>query len=281
MKKGLILEGGAMRGMFTCGVMDVMLENNITFDGTVGVSAGAILGCNIKSKQIGRGIRYSKKYCRDYRYGSMKSYRKTGNVYDVEFCYHKLPDELDVFDRTTYQNNPMEFYVTVTDVTTGKAIYHRCDTGIGEDVEWYRASASMPIVSKIVEIGEHKLLDGGIADSIPIRFMEEKGYDRNVVVLTQPLDYIKTKNKLLFLAKIKLRKYPNMIKAMADRHIRYNATTDYIKELERTGKVLVIRPPEPLNIGSTTDNPDELERVYQIGRKTGLEYIEKMKEFLR
>lgn len=280
MKKGLVMEGGAMRGMFTCGVMDVMLENGISFDGAVGVSAGAVLGCNYKSKQIGRGIRYSKKYCTDYRYGSWKSYRKTGDLYDVDFCYYKLPKELDVFDEATYANNPMEFYVTATDVTTGKAVYHKCDNGSGEDIEWFRASASMPIVSRIVEIGDNKLLDGGIADSIPIKFMQEKGYDKNVVILTQPADYLKTKNKFLPLARIKLRKYPEMIKAMSDRHFRYNDTTRYIREQEERGYIYVIRPPKALEIGSMEDNPDELERVYKIGRETGLRYISAIKEYL-
>lgn len=280
MKTGLVMEGGAMRGMFTCGVMDVMLENGISFDGAVGVSAGAVLGCNYKSKQIGRGVRYSKKYCTDYRYGSWKSYRKTGNLYDVDFCYYKLPGELDVFDREAYVNNPMEFYVTVTDVTTGKAIYHKCDNGIGEDIEWFRASASMPIVSEIVEIGGNKYLDGGIADSIPLRFMQEKGYERNVVILTQPADYVKKKNKFLPLARVKLRKYPEMIKAMADRHFRYNATTKYIREQEERGYVYVIRPPRPLEIGSMEDKPEELERVYQIGRETGNKYVSAIKNFL-
>ena len=274
------MEGGAMRGMFTCGVIDVMLENGITFDGAVGVSAGAVLGCNFKSKQVGRGVRYSKKYCTDYRYGSWKSYRKTGNMYDVDFCYYKLPGELDVFDNETYENNPMEFYVTVTDVTTGKAIYHKCDRASGEEVEWFRASASMPIVSKIVEIGNNKLLDGGIADSIPVRFMEEKGYDRNVVILTQPIDYVKHKNKILPIVRLKLRKYPEMIKAMANRHFRYNDTTRYIREQEEKGLLFVIRPPKSLDIGSIVDDPVELERVYKIGREVGEKNIARMKEFL-
>lgn len=280
MKTGLVMEGGAMRGMFTCGVMDVMLENGITFDGAVGVSAGAVLGCNYKSKQIGRGFRYSKKYCKDYRYGSWKSYRKTGDLYDVEFCYKTLPSELDVFDRDTFSGNPMEFYVTTTDVKTGKAIYHKCIDGGSEDIEWFRASASMPIVSRIVEIGDNKLLDGGIADSIPIRFMQENGYDRNVIILTQPADYVKRKNKLMPVARVKLRKYPELIKSMADRHFRYNETTRYIREQEDRGFVYVIRPPKALEIGSMEDKPEELERVYKIGRETGEKYISAVREFL-
>ena len=181
------MEGGAMRGMFTCGVIDVMQEAGITFDGAIGVSAGAVLGCNYKSEQIGRAYRYTRQYCKDYRYGSMKSFRKTGNAYDVDFCYHEIPEKLDVFDKEAFKANPMIFYAVATDVVTGKAVYHKCSDGEREDIEWLRASASMPLVSRVVNINGHNLLDGGIGDSIPLKFMEEQGFDRNVVILTQPL----------------------------------------------------------------------------------------------
>ena len=189
------MEGGAMRGMFTCGVIDVMQEAGITFDGAIGVSAGAVLGCNYKSEQIGRAYRYTRQYCKDYRYGSMKSFRKTGNAYDVDFCYHEIPEKLDVFDKEAFKANPMIFYAVATDVVTGKAVYHKCSDGEREDIEWLRASASMPLVSRVVNINGHNLLDGGIGDSIPLKFMEEQGFDRNVVILTQPLHYVKQKNK--------------------------------------------------------------------------------------
>lgn len=280
MRKGLVMEGGAMRGMFTCGVIDVFLENGITFDGAVGVSAGAVLGCNYKSGQIGRGVRYSMKYCKDYRYGSFESFRKTGDLYDVDFCYHELPDVLDVFDKEAFTNNPMEFYVTCTNVETGKAVFHKCKTGGPEDINWFRASASMPLVSRIVEVKEYKLLDGGIADSIPLKFMEKKGFERNVVILTQPLDYRKKKNKLLPVARINLKDYPMMIKAMANRHMRYNRTLDYIMEKEAKGEVLVIRPKASLKIGKMEKNPEELKRVYEIGREVAMEQLEVLKKFL-
>ena len=189
------MEGGAMRGMFTCGVKDVMQEAGITFDGAIGVSAGAVLVCNYKSEQIGRAYRYTRQYCKDYRYGSMKSFRKTGNAYDVDFCYHEIPEKLDVFDKEAFKANPMIFYAVATDVVTGKAVYHKCSDGEREDIEWLRASASMPLVSRVVNINGHNLLDGGIGDSIPLKFMEEQGFDRNVVILTQPLHYVKQKNK--------------------------------------------------------------------------------------
>lgn len=281
MKKGLIMEGGAMRGMFTCGVIDVMMEHEMEFDGAVGVSAGAAFGCNYKSKQIGRPIRYNKKYCKDKRFGSFQSWLKTGDVFDKQFCYYDIPDQLDVFDSKTFQENPMEFHVVCTDVLTGKPVYYQCKDGKNIDVEWMRASASLPMISKIVEIGERKLLDGGIADSIPLQYFEGLGYDRNVVILTRPLDYIKEKNQLLPLARVMLRKYPNMIRAMAERHVHYNETTKYIREKELAGDIFVIRPKESLNISSMTTDPEELERVYQLGRKEAEEKLEQLKHFLK
>lgn len=171
-KKGLVMEGGAMRGMFTAGVIDVLLENNIVFDGAVGVSAGAVFGCNYKSKQIGRAIRYNKTYCNDPRYVSLRSFLQTGNLYNEQFAYHEVPEILDPFDSHTFASNPMEFYVVCTDMVTGNAVYHRCEHGTTEDIEWMRASSSMPLVSKVVKIDNLSLSDGGTADSIPIRFLE-------------------------------------------------------------------------------------------------------------
>ncbi len=279
--RGLILEGGAMRGMFTCGALDVFMEQGIVFDGMIGVSAGAVFGCNYKSRQPGRALRYNKRYCADKRYCSFDSLLRTGDLYNAEFCYHTLPTELDVFDTAAFQENPMAFYVTCTDVTTGKPVYHRCDNGDGEDILWMRASASMPLVSRVVEIGEEKLLDGGIADSVPLEYMESLGYRGNVVILTQPLDYVKKPNNLVPLARTLLRKYPKMVEAMAYRHLRYNQATAAIREKEEKGTVFVLRPPEALRIGSMEKNPEELERVYQIGRKTALDRLPALKAYLK
>lgn len=279
-KKGLILEGGSMRGMFSCGIIDVFIENGITFDGAVGVSAGAVFGCNLKSKQKGRALRYNKMFCKDKRYASMRNFIKTGDVYGADFCYHEIPDRLDVFDRETFASNPMEFYIVATDIETGRPVYHKCKDGGEEDLLWMRASASMPLASKIVEIGDRKLLDGGMADSIPVKFLERRGYDRNIAILTQPLDFEKKKNKYLGLIRVVYRKFPNLIKSMATRHLRYNRTTAYIRERELSGELFVIRPPEALNIGSVEHNPDELDRVYEIGRKVALERLDEIKAWL-
>lgn len=269
-----------MRGMFTCGVIDVMMEHGITYDGAIGVSAGAVFGCNYKSHQIGRPIRYNKKYCGDKRYASWRSFFKTGDLYGADFCYNELPFKLDLWNQKAFEENPMEFYVACTDVETGKAVYHLCGDGKDEDIQWMRASASMPLLSRIVEIESQKLLDGGIGDSVPLRFFESKGYNRNVVILTQPLDYIKEKNQFMPFARMVLRKYPKMIEAMADRHIRYNETIAYIRKKEEAGELFVIRPPEALHIGGMEKHPEELERVYQIGRRTGEACMKKLIAYL-
>lgn len=280
-KTGLVLEGGAMRGMFTAGVLDVMMKNGIDFDGAIGVSAGAAFGCNIKSRQPGRVIRYSTKYCTDWRFSSWKSFFKTGDLYGAEFCYKTIPYELDPMDFETFDKNPMEFYGVCTNVETGKPYYHRFSNGMGKDMYYFTASASMPVVSKIVEVDGHKLLDGGVADSIPIKFWEHKGYNKNVVVLTQPLEYIKKPNKMLPLIKAMYKQYPNMVEAVRVRHIHYNKTIKYIREKELKGDLFVIRPPKALEIGSMEHNPDELRRVYEIGIKTMESKLEDLKKYLK
>lgn len=280
MKTGLIMEGGAMRGMFTAGVTDVFMENNITFDGAIGVSAGAAFGCNYKSGQIGRAIRYNKKYCNDPRYVSFRSLLKTGDLYNEQFAYHELPYKLDKFDATAFSENPMKFYVVCTDVDTGKPVYHCCEKGDEEDIEWMRASASMPLVSKLIHIDGKALSDGGTADSIPIRYFEQIGYEKNVVVLTQPSGFVKKRNSLLPFLRIALRKQPKLLEALANRHNIYNETLTYLKKQEQSGKVFLIQPPEALNIGAVERKPEELERVYQIGRNEANRRLEQLHKFI-
>lgn len=278
-RSALVLEGGAMRGMFTCGVTDVLMENGITFDAASGISAGAVFGCNYKSRQIGRAIRYNKKYCKDKRYSSFRSLLKTGDFFGADFCYREIPDELDIFDRETFAKEPMEFYIGATDVLTGEIRYHRCTDGGAKDIEWMRASASMPILSRVVNIDGYQLLDGGISDAIPYSYMEELGYRRNVIVLTQPEGYEKKKSsKVLF--KMFLRKYPAIVKAMGNRHIMYNRQLEEVKKKEITGEAIVIRPPEDLHIGRTSKKPEELERVYQIGRAEASRRLNDIRDFL-
>lgn len=280
MKYGLVLEGGAMRGLFTAGVIDVLMENGVAFDGAVGVSAGAAFGCNYKSGQPRRVIRYNTRFCRDKRYCSVRSLIKTGDMFGADFCYHEIPEKLDIFDFETYKSSPMEFYVVCTDVTTGKPIYHRCDTMDRHELEWLRASAFMPMAAKIVSIDGCDMLDGGISDSVPLKFMEDSGYDRNVVVLTQPRDYTKEKNKLMPLLKSVYKKYPELLKTMENRHKMYNSELNYVRRAEHEKRALVIAPEMKLPIGRVEHDPDVLREVYRLGRKAGVRNLAQVQKFM-
>lgn len=280
MKTALIMEGGAMRGMFTCGVTDVFLEEGITFDAAAGISAGACLGCNFKSKQAGRAIRYNKRYSRDPRFCSLRSLIKTGDLYGVDFCYRELPEVLDPFDNKAFTENPMDFYVGAADVDTGEIVYHKCYDGGREDLKWMQASASMPLVSRIVEVGGHRMLDGGIVDPVPYHYMESLGYDRNVYILTQPKGFRKEKSSALPLVRVALRKTPKIVEAMKVRHEVYNRQMAEIDEKERRGEILVIRPPESLGISRTEHDSNELERVYQTGRREAYRMLPGIRAFL-
>lgn len=279
-KHGLVLEGGAMRALFSAGVIDVFLENGITFDGLAGVSAGAAFGCNLKSGQAGRVLRYNEKYCRNWRYCSWRSLFLTGDMFGADFCYRKLPDELDPFDGAAFDANPMEFWLVCTDVAAGKPVYHRCDRAGGDTMEWMRASASMPLVSSVVRIDGGRYLDGAVTDSVPLEFMERHGYGRNVVVLTQPEGYVKTPHPLQWLMKLVYRKYPALAEASARRHEMYNAQTEYVRKRADEGAALVICPEHPLPVQRITHDPGLVRETYRIGRRTAEKQLEQVRAFL-
>ena len=281
MKRGLVMEGGAMRGLFTAGVTDVMMEAGIVFDGAIGVSAGAVFGGNYKAGQAGRVLRYNLRFCKDPRYSSLRSLIKTGDLFGADFCYREIPDHLDPFDQAAYAANSMDFFVVATDVYTGRAVYHNCLDGGREDLEWFRASASMPLASRIVSVGGYDLLDGGIADSIPLAYLEEQGYDRNVVVLTQPMGYVKTKNKAMPLLRRVYKDYPQLLDTLARRQDVYNETTAAIREKERRGEVFVIRPEAPLDIHRVEHDRARIQAVYDLGRAVMEKRLEAMKAFLQ
>lgn len=276
---GLVMEGGAMRGMFTAGVIDVLMENEIAFSAAVGVSAGAAFGCNLKSRQIGRVIRYNKRFCRDKRYCSVQSLLKTGDLYGADFCYREIPEELDVFDKQAYNENPMAFYVVATDVLTGKPVYKRLDKADESCYLWMRASASMPMVSKPVEVDGYTLLDGGMSDAIPLRFLQECGCTRNIVILTQPRGYVKQPANRAML-RAGLRRYPAMIDIMQRRHTMYRYERDYVFESERKGAALVLCPDAPLPVGRIEHDPEKLQAAYDEGRRIALRELDKIKEFM-
>ncbi|MBR2422450.1 MAG: patatin family protein [Oscillospiraceae bacterium] len=280
MKKGLIMEGGAMRGMFTAGVIDLMMEQGIEFDGAIGVSAGAAFGCNYKSRQIGRVIRYNTRFSQDKRYGGFRVLLKEGNFYSTKFCYEDVPLKYDPFDYDTFERNPMEFFIVCTDVDTGRAVYHKYESRHDHGLDWIRASASMPLVSQMVEIDGRRYLDGALADSIPVRYFESIGYDRNIVILTQPRGFRKKPDKLLSLMKLRYRKFPRLVEAIVTRHRQYNASLDHIARREAAGELLVIRPPEKLPIERTEKDPAKLRQVYEIGRRTAEARMEEIRKYL-
>lgn len=277
-RTALVLEGGGMRGLFTAGVMDVMMERDIRFDSVIGVSAGSSFGCNYKSRQPGRVLRYNLRFRNDPRYMGLWSLLTSGNLVGAKFAYHTMPLKLDIFDKETFETDPTEFISVATDVDTGEPVYYHMYSVTDESLEWLRASASMPVVSRPVEIGGRRLLDGGISDSIPLRYAIERGCDRCVVVLTQPRDYLKkpTSKLLLWL----LRKQPRIAAAMAHRHEMYNSQLAYVAEQEREGKAMVIAPVEPLPIGRVETNAARMRAVYDLGRKAALGQIEKICKFV-
>lgn len=280
MKKGLVLEGGGMRGMFTAGVMDVLMENGVKFDGAIGVSAGAAFGCNYKSGQIGRVIRYNTKYIRDKRYCGMRVWLKTGDIFSTDFCYGEIPLVQDVFDFDAYRKNPMVFYVVCTDIETGKPVYHKYEGYEDSGFDWIRASASLPFVSHIVEIDGKKLLDGGMTDSIPVRYFQNIGYEKNVVVLTQPKGYVKKKSRLKLLLNLKYKKYPKLIEAIENRYKMYNETLEYIEKQENSGKIFVIRPEEAIEVKRVEKDSEKLRRAYESGRLTASRCVGDIKKYL-
>lgn len=283
MKTGLVLEGGGIRGIFSAGVIDVLMEEGITFDGGIGVSAGAAFGSNYKSGQNRRAIRYNLRFAKDPRYSSIRSLIATGDLFNAQFCYHDIPEKLDPFDWETFRKNPMEFYLVCTDAETGEPVYHLCDCEKEDEwelLEWFRASGSMPMVSRVVEIGGKKLLDGGVSDSIPLKFMEDQGYERNVVILTRPADYIKKPNTMMPVIRFAMRNYPAMVDAMEYRHVMYNSELAYIRKREAGGYAFVIRPARDLDVGRVEHDHMKIRAAYKEGRRMARRLFPDIRRFL-
>lgn len=279
-KKGLVLEGGGLRGIYTAGVLDVFLEEDITVDGVIGVSAGAIHGASFLSKQKGRSLRYSLKYRRDKRYMSISSLIKTGDLFGAEFCYHDLPNVLDPYNYDAFLRNPTRMYVCCSNLETGEAEYLEC-RNMRQDMEKLRASASLPMVSQTVEIDGMKLLDGGVSDSIPIFAFRRMGYRKNIVILTRPEGYRKGPDKMLKMEAIKYKDYPEFVKRAAMRHVYYNKTLDKLEELEKQGEVLILRPSKKLKISRIERNKKRIQAMYDLGVKDAKDKLEEIREFLR
>ncbi|MBQ8902644.1 MAG: patatin family protein [Bacilli bacterium] len=282
-KIGLVLEGGAMRGLYTAGVLDVFLDNNINIDGIIGVSAGALFGANYYSKQRGRVLRYNKKYCKDKRYISIHSLITTGNIVNKDFAFYKVTNELDPFDDEEFIKTNKDFYVVITNVETGMPEYINIKNSTVKNLEVLRATSAMPIVSKMVEINNHKYLDGALADSIPVTKAIDMGYDKIIVILTRPLEYRKktfSKLESLFI-KLKYRKYPKLVKAILNRYSNYNECLEKIIDLESKKEIFVIRPSRDLNISRLEKDESKLQEVYDLGINDAKKQMKKLIEFLK
>jgi len=277
---GLVLEGGGLRGMFTGGVLDIFLRKGITFDALAGVSSGALFGSNFKSQQPGRALRYNINYKDNKDYMSWKSWRDTGDYVNASFAYHMIPYYYDPFDFVTFKNNPMRFFSVCTDIEDGCPVYHEIINAEGDGLMWLQASASMPLAARPVEIGGRYYLDGGLVDSIPLQFLQEQGYTKNVVVLTQPRGYRKTKAHIQVALKMFLHKYPKVAQLMAQRHIMYNNQLEYIYSEEEKGNVFLIYPDDKLDIGRLELDENKMTHIYEAGERKALEVLPELKKFM-
>ena len=278
MKIGLVLEGGAMRGLFTAGVLDIFLDNNVEVTDVVGVSAGTLFGVNYVSKQRGRALRYNLKYINDKRYMNVKSWVRTGNLINKDFTYYKLPFQLDVFDNKTFKESPINFFATVTNIETGEAEFVKIKDAY-KQMETLRATSALPFISEIIEVGDKKYLDGGISNSIPIDFFEKQDFDKVIVILTRPITYRKEKTTGIQY-KMFYKKYPKLVENLENRYKEYNDTVDKIVELEKEGKLFVIRPSENITIKRLEKDIEKLQKVYDLGLKDGNNIIEDLKQYL-
>ena len=278
MKTGLVLEGGAMRGMYTAGVMDRMMDHDIHFDGVIGVSAGALFGVNYLSHQRGRVIRYNKKYNGHKDYMGLLPLLKEGNIVSTRYAYDRVPRLFDVFDNEAFKASGTDFYAVVTNLQTGQPEYMQVKD-VYEQMDVLRASGSMPFVSKPVQIDGQYYLDGGVSDSIPFAFFEKLGYDRLVVILTRDLAYRKKAMSPLMI-EASYHKYPEFAEQLKKRHEVYNRRVRMLKRKEEKGGIFVIRPSVPIQIKRIETDPDKLQQVYDEGMKDATEHMDQLLEYL-
>lgn len=279
-KLGMVLEGGGMRGVYTAGVLDFFMDQDFYPDGIIGVSAGACHATSYISKQKGRNYRVNTAYLKGKDYLSLHSLIKNGSLFGMDFIFHKIPEELDPFDYKAYEQAGIDFISVSTDMESGKAYYHIIQDPKA-DIDYIMASSSLPLLSPPVEKNGRKLMDGGVGDSIPIDFMRKRGYDKNIVVLTQCSSYRKGKNNLMPIIRRQYKDYPLFVKAMEERHIHYNETLDELKKLEQEGSVFIIRPSKPVTISRVEKNTDKLYALYQEGYQDAQNQYTKMIEFIK
>ena len=276
-KTALVLEGGAMRGLYSAGILDVFMENNISADVIYGVSAGALFGLNYKSRQIGRALRYNLKYANEKNYMGLYSLFTTGDIMNREFCFTKLVYELDKLDFETYKNNPVDFYAVVTNLQTGKPEYIKIDDA-QKDMEYFRASGSMPFVSRPVEINGNLYLDGAMSDAVPFKKVLETDCEKIIVVLTRPFGYRKKKTYLPY--KLVYGKFPNLIETVKNYYKEYNDTMDLIEKYESENKIVVLRPSKLIKMKRVEKDKTKLQSIYDLGVSDCMQKLENIKGYI-
>lgn len=270
-----------MRGMFTAGVLDSWMGEQISFDGIVGVSAGALFGINAPAGQKGRAIRYNLKYIRDKRYMGLRSLLTTGNLINADFAFYEVSSKLDIFDEAAFQRSGVDFYAAVTDLHTGAPEYIRI-TEPFRQMEVLRATSAMPYVSRPVELDGRFYLDGGVSDSIPVHFCKSLGYDKTVLVLTRPLEYRKERPAawLQRFNRLYYHRYPAFVESLNRRWEVYNRQVEEIIGMEQRGELFVVRPNGPLPIRRVEKAPAKLQAVYDLGAEAGRASLSGLKEYL-
>lgn len=277
-KTTLILEGGAMRGLYSAGILDVFMKNDIDIDIIYGVSAGALFGLNYKSRQIGRALRYNLKYANEKNYMGLYSLITTGDIMNKNFCFNKLVYELDKLDFETYKNNPVDFYAVVTNMHSGKPEYIKIDDA-QKDLEYFRASGSMPFVSKPVEINGNLYLDGAITDAVPFKKVLETNCEKIIVVLTRPAGYRKKKSYLPY--KFVYGNFPKFVETAQHYYKEYNDTMDLIEKYEAENKIIVLRPSELIKMKRVEKNKNKLQSMYNLGVYDCNNNLDKIKEYIK
>lgn len=275
----LILEGGGMRGVYTAGVLDFFLDKNIEFPVCYAVSAGACHGSSFLAKQRKRAFNVSVDYLKDRRYAGLYSLIKTGDFFGVDMVYNLIPNELSPFDYEEYEKFTGKFFVAVTNCKTGKAEYIQIKD-MRKDVLAVRASSSLPLISRIVEIDGKEYLDGGVVDSIPIKKSIEDGNVKNVVILTRDKTYRKPPSGMMKLIKAKYKKYPMLVRSIEIRHVRYNNTLELIAQEQKAGRTYVIQPEKPVGIGRLEKNKEKLTALYNQGYSDGRKHYKALMRFL-
>lgn len=278
---GLVLEGGGMKGIYTAGVLDFFLEKGLEFSSVYGVSAGACHMCSYLSKQKGRALDISIDYLDSKKYCSIESLLMTGDLFNVNTCYHLIPDYLYPYDHEAFERYQGKAYSVVTNIATGRPEYLRL-RDLRKDIIKVQASASLPLVSRNVKIDGKYYLDGGISDSIPLQKSIMDGNRKNIVVMTKETGYIREAASGAQLALIKARylKYPKVYELMADRHFRYNDTLKYIESRQADGQAFVIRPREKSKVGRIEKDKEKLLALYKEGYRDAADCYEDLLAYL-